>query len=469
MKRKWLILLAGLAFLSGCTFTPAYTRPKAPVPENWPTGPAYDTTPTAQATAVAALPWRTFFTDPGLRQAIETALSNNSDLRLAALNVARARAIYGIQRSALYPAVDLSASGTKKRVPADLASSGQRYTAEQYDVNLGIFAWEIDFFGRLRSLKDQALETYLATAQAHRSARILLISAVARAYVTLAADQENLRLARTTLENQQAAYDLIRRRQEVGLGTELDLNRARSQVDTARVDIARYVRLVAQDRNALDLLIGVGQPFSDDQLPTDLAGLTPMPPIDAGLSSTVLLERPDILQAEHQLKAAHANIGAARAALFPNISLTTSVGVASAELSRLFSAGQGTWLFAPQVSLPVFDARLWAALDATTAEREIAVVQYQQAIQSAFREVADALAVKGTVDRQVEAQAALVRSAAEIYRLADVRYAKGVDNYLSVLDAQRSLYAAQQALVAVNLARIVNQVQLYAVLGGGTA
>jgi multidrug efflux system outer membrane protein len=353
-------------------------------------------------------------------------------------------------------------------VPADLASSGERYTAEQYDVNLGVYAWEIDFFGRLRSLRDQALEAYLATDEARRSTQILIVSAVGETYLTLAADREALKLARTTFEAQKATYHLVKRRYDVGLATELDLNFAQTQVDIARRDMARYTQRVAQDKNALNFLVGNPSPVSGANLPEDLAGIEPLRAIDPGISSEVLLERPDIILAEHLLKAANANIGAARAALFPRVSLTSTVGTASAELSGLFEAGSGTWLFAPQIVMPIFDARLWSALDVTKAEQEIALVQYEQTIQTAFREVADTLAVQGTVDEQLAAQQSLVRATAETYRLSEARYLKGVDSYLGVLVAQRSLFAAQQGLVALNLSKLANQVRLYAALGGGT-
>jgi multidrug efflux system outer membrane protein len=352
-------------------------------------------------------------------------------------------------------------------VPADISSTGERYTAEQYDVNLGVFAWEIDFFGRLRSLRDQALEAFLATDEARRSTQILIVSAVANTYLTLAADRENLRLTQTTLEAQKATYNLIKRRYEVGLATELDLNRAQTQVDIARRNKAIYTQRVAQDENALNFLVGRSSPVSGGNMPEDLAGIAPLKAIETGIPSEVLLNRPDILQAEHLLKAANANIGAARAALFPRISLTTTVGTASAELSGLFDAGSGTWLLAPQVVMPIFDARLWSALDVTKADQEIALAQYEKAIQVAFRDVADTLAVRGTVDEQLAAQQSLVRAASETYRLSEARYIKGIDNYLGVLVAQRSLFAAQQGLVALKLAKRANQVQLYAVLGGG--
>jgi multidrug efflux system outer membrane protein len=411
------------------------------------------------------LPWREFFTDERLQKIIGIALDNNRDLRLAALNVEKARALYGIQRAELLPSVNVVGMMSKERVPADLSTTGSAMTAEQYGVNLGIISWEIDFFGRIRSLKDQALEEYLATDQARRSAQITLVSTVANAYLTLAADRENLKLVAFTLETQEASYKLIRKRYDVGLASELDLRRAQSQVDTARGDVARYTQLTAQDENALNLL--VGSPILSALLPAELGSVSPPKEISPGLSSELLLRRPDILAAEHQLKAANANIGAARAAFFPRISLTTAIGTASAELSGLFKSGQGTWSFAPQIIMPIFDARTWSAYDVTKVEREISVAQYEQAIQVAFREVADALAVRGTVSQQIAAQQSLVDAVAVTYRLSNARYTKGIDSYLSVLDAQRSLYAAQQGLISIRLAQLANMVTLYKVLGGG--
>jgi len=409
--------------------------------------------------------WQEFFTDERLRKVIQTALNNNRDLRLAALNVERARALYGIQRAELFPSVDVLGSGIKQRIPADLSEFGKARTIEQYSVDLGIVSWEIDFFGRIRSLKDEALEEYFATEEARRSTRILLVSAVSNTYLTLAADRENLKLAEFTLETQKAAYNLIHRRYELGLASELDLRRAQTQVDTARGDIARFTQLVAQDENALNLLVGSSAP--GELLPQDLGGVGAPNEISPGMSSEVLLQRPDILAEEHRLKAANANIGAARAAFFPRIALTTAVGTASSELSGLFKSGSGAWTFAPQIVMPIFDARLWSAYGATKVQKEIALVQYEKAIQTAFREVADALAVRGTVDMQLSAQQSLVDAAAVTYRLSTTRYAKGIDSYLGVLDAQRSLYGAEQGLIAIRLARLANQVRLYAVLGGG--
>ena len=467
MNKRLFVFLGVAAVLAGCSFIPPYTRPALPVPDQWPTGTAYTTTAPTTGAPASDIPWQSFFTDERLQRIIQLALDNNRDLRLAALNVERARAIYGIQRAAIYPALDAAASGSKQQVPADLTSSGEVERPEQYDVNLGVFAWEIDFFGRLRSLKDQALETFLATEQARRSAQLLLVSAVSQSYLTLAADRENLALSRTTLETQQASYALIKRRFDSGVSSELDLNRALTQVAVARRNIARYTLLVAQDINALRLLVGSLTPMAPTMLPDDLASVLPPRTIHAGITSDVLLMRPDILQAENLLKAANANIGAARSALFPRISLTTSIGTASSELSGLFEAGSGTWLFGPQISMPVFDARLWSAVDAAKAENQIALVQYEKTIQTAFREVADALAVRGTIDERLDAQQSLVNAASETYRLSDMRYRRGIDDYLSVLDAQRSLFSAQQELVLLKLEKIANQVRLYAVLGGG--
>jgi multidrug efflux system outer membrane protein len=467
MKGKRFLLVGLFAFLTGCTLIPKYTKPEAPVPATWPSGPAYKETQAAPGAPLAAdLKWREFFTDERLQKIIETALNNNRDLRLAALTVERARALYRIQRAELLPTVNAVGSGGKERVPAALSSTGKSYTAEQYSISLGIYSWEIDFFGRIRSLKELALEEYFASEEARRSAQILLVSEVANAYLTLAGDREGLQLAKSTLEIQQAVYDLIRRRYEKGIATALDLRQAQTQVDAARVDIARYTNRAAQDENALNLL--VGSPVPGGLLPEALSNVAPPKGIAPGVSSEVLLQRPDILSAEHLLKAANANIGAARAALFPRISLTTAIGTASAELSGLFKAGNDNWNYSAQIVLPIFDARTWSALTVTKVDREIALAQYEKAIQGAFREVADALAQRGTVGDQLAAQESLVNAWAETYRLSNLRYEKGVDSYLGVLDAQRSLRVSEQVLIALRLARITNQVRLYAVLGGGT-
>ncbi len=468
MRKTLLICALILTFLPcGCSLAPKYTRPEAPVPAEWPTGAAYkEIKAAASVPSALELTWQEFFTDENLKQIIGTALTNNRDLRVAALNVERARALYGIRRAELLPTVDIIGSGSKQKVPAELSSTGKSTTVEQYSVDLGIISWEIDFFGRIRSLKARALEEYLATEQAHRSAQILLVSEVANAYLTLAADRENLNLTQSTLDTQQAAYDLIRRRFEIGLVPELDLRQAQTRVDAARVDALLFTQLAAQDETALNLLVGSTVP--SELLPADLNSVNQPKEISPGVSSEVLLLRPDVLQAEILLRAAHADIGAARAAFFPSISLTAAVGTASSELSGLFQPGSGTWSYAPQVIMPIFDARTWWALKVTKSQREIALAQYEKAIQNAFKEVADALAVQGTIEEQLLAQQSFVNAAAETYRLSNARYTKGIDNYLGVIDAQRSLYAAQLRLVSLRLTRIANQVRFYAVLGGGS-
>ncbi len=467
MIKRIFLLVGTIVLLTGCTLAPKYTKPEAPVPSSWPSGQAYKDTQTSPGTptTVTDLKWREFFTDEGLQKIIELALSNNYNLRVASLKVERARALYRIQRNELLPAVNAVGAGGEERVPADLSSTGNSYTAEEYSVNLGISSWEIDFFGRIRSLKQRALEEYLATEEARRSVRISLVSEVANVYLTLAADREILKLAQSTIETQRATYELIRLRYEKGLATALDLRQAQTRVDAARVDIARYVHLIALDENALNLLAGL--PVPQDLLPENLSNVTSPKQFSVGTSSEVLLSRPDILYAESLLKATHANIGAARAALFPRITLTTAFGTASDELSGLFKTGRDTWNFSPQIVLPIFDARAWAVLEATKVERDIALAKYQKAIQTAFREVADALAQRGTVRDRMEAQQSLVNATAETHRLAHLRYAKGIDSYLAALDAQRSLYAAQISLIAIRLTNLANHVRLYAVLGGG--
>ena len=458
----------------GCaSMAPAYQRPAAPVPEEWPTGsgsPNGDEateTAVAQAASVAELGWREFFTDPQLQQLIELALENNRDLRIAALNIEQARAQYRIQRADQYPTIILGASDSVQRTTATLSESGSGETSRQYDVNLGATAYELDLFGRVQSLEDQALQDYLATTEARRSTQISLIAEVANAYLTLAADSERLRLAQETLASQRESYALTQRSFEMGVASELDLRQAQTSVDAARVDSADFTSRVAQDRNALALLLGTSVPATatSDELTTLNVTRQTVP---VGLPAEVLLQRPDILQAEHSLQAGNANIGAARAAFFPSITLTALAGTASNNLSALFDSGSGSWRFIPQVTLPIFDrGRNEANLAVAESERDILLAQYEQSIQTAFREVADALALRGTIDAQIAAQQSLTEATEASYRLSDARYRQGVDSYLSVLDSQRSLYSAQQDLIATRLARASNLVTLYKVLGGG--
>lgn len=450
----------------GCSFIPPHQRPDAPIPTTWPSGAAYqDVKIDPAAPPAASLTWPQFFADARLREVIAVGLENNRDLRLAALNVERAQAMYGIQRAELMPTLNAQTGMSRERSFVDMGSEAQRPTVDRYHVDAGIALWELDFFGRLRSLEAAALHEYIATEEARRSAQVLLVSSIARAYLALAADRENLRIAQTTLQAQRGTYDLVKRRFERGLVPELDVHRAQTQVDAARGGVARFTQIVAQGENALNLL--VGQPVPRALQADDLDQVRPPRDIAMGIPSEVLLDRPDVLEAENRLRAADANIGAARSAFFPRISLTAIAGAASNDLAGLFNAGSGTWRFAPQVVVPIFDARTRAALRVTETDRKIAVAQYERVIQESFREVADALAVYGTVNEQLAAQESLVRAVAETYRLSNARYDKGVDSYLSVLDAQRSLYTEQQQLVRMRLAKMANQVTLYAVLGGG--
>jgi multidrug efflux system outer membrane protein len=435
-----------------------------PVPNAWPASAAAQAGG-PDASDAASMKWREFFTDRGLQAVIELALDNNRDLRVAALNVEKVQAMYRIQRAQQYPGVNVSATRDFYRVPGKMSPTGEAQTVEQH-VNLGSVSWELDFFGRVRSLKSQALEQYFATEQARSASQISLVAAVANSYLALAADRDNLRLAKETFDTQQASYELIRHTREAGLASDLDLRQAESQVEAARVDIARYTGQVGLGENALNLLAGTTVPA--DLLPSELGSDGALKDVSAGLPSEVLLRRPDIVMAEHQLKAAYANIGVARAAFFPRISLTAGLGFMSGDLTDLYKFGARTWNFAPQLALPIFDAGARKAnFKAAQVDRDAAVATYEKAIQSAFREVSDSLSLRVRLMEQQKAQQALVGSLEETYRLSDARYKSGMDSYLSVLVAQRSLYGAQQGLVGLRQARLSNLVTLYKVLGGG--
>ncbi len=470
MTRLLCLPLGGVLFLAGCaTMAPHYERPGAPVPSAWPSGPAYKEGAGKPAEKpVADIPWQDFFVDPQLRKVIALALENNRDLRVAALNIERSRALYQIQRSDLFPKVDANADGTFQRIAENFSGTGLPENIHQYNVGLGVSSYELDLFGRVRSLKDQALEQYFATQEARRSVQISLVAEAAGNWLALAADRERLQLAKDTLASQQASYQLVKSRYESGVSSALDLHQAQTSVDTARVDIARYTTFVAQDENALNLVVGSTVPA--ELLPASLTEtLTALKDVKPGLPSDVLLRRPDILQAENLLKGANANIGAARAAFFPRITLVSSVGFGSDDLGNLFASGSFVWQFLPHISVPIFDAGANRAnLQVAEADRNIAVAQYEKAIQTAFREVADALAQRGTIDDQLAAQKSLTDATGESYRLSQARYEKGVDSYLNVLDSQRSLYGAQQNLIGVRLSRLANLVTLYKVLGGGS-
>ncbi|HEX9081214.1 MAG TPA: efflux transporter outer membrane subunit, partial [Holophagaceae bacterium] len=387
---KALAPLSLLLAAAGCvSMAPRYRTPEAPLPKTWPDGPAYGTRAAKGGEPqVTRMPWRDFYVDEGLRKVLDLALQHNRDLRIAALNTEKARAYYRIQRAELLPSVNAVGQGLKERLPASVSSTGRSMVVEQDSATVGISAWELDFFGRVRSLKNRALEQYLATEQAQDSVRISLLGSVANLYLALAADREGLRLAQDTLVSQETSSRLIQQRFELGLSSEIDAQRARIGLETARGDVARYTRMVALDANALDLLVGA--PVPAGLLPTTLGSVTDLKDITPGLPSEVLTHRPDILAAEHQLRAANANIGAARAAFFPRISLTGSTGSMASELSGLFKGGSDTWTFAPQIVLPIFDTGARRAnLKVAHADRDIALAQYEKAIQTAFREVAD--------------------------------------------------------------------------------
>lgn len=468
VAKPLVLYISAILCLGGCAMAPKYNRPQAPVPSAWPQGEAYkEASGDSSARSAADIPWQDFFVDEKLRKLVALALENNRDLRVAVLNIEKSRAQYRIKRADLLPKIDAEGSATYQRLAEDFSGLGIPMSIHQYNVGLAMSSYELDLFGRVRSLKDQALEQYFATSQARRTAQITLVAEVASNYLNLAADRERLSLARETLKSQEASYRLIQSRHDAGVSSALDLNRARTSVDTARVDVARYTTLVAQDENALNLVVGSAAPA--ELLPAALSDtLTPLKDLSPGLPSDVLLRRPDILQAEHLLKGANANIGAARAAFFPRITLISSVGLGSDDLGGLFKSGAFVYKVMPQISIPIFQGGANKAnLEAAEADRDIAVAQYEKAIQTAFKEVADALAQRGTIDEQVRAQQSLTDASAETYRLSQARYERGVDSYLSVLDSQRSLYSASQSLITVRLSRLNNLVTLYKVLGGG--
>ena len=465
MNQTLVSIAVATLLLSGCSLIPDYQQPPAPIASQWPQGQAYAPAEAADI-AAAEQGWRQFFRDQALQQLIETALLNNRDLRVAALNIEAYRAQYRIQRADLLPAVSADGSGSRQRLPADVAPTGRAGISSQYSATLGVSAYELDLFGRVRSLSQQALETYLSSEEARRSTQISLVASVANAYLTWQADQALLQLTEDTLGTFEESYRLTRRSSEIGVASALDLSQSRTSVEAARVKLAQYQRLVAQDRNGLALLLGSGLPADlPTSQPLDAELLSQVP---AGLPSDLLQRRPDILEAEHLLKAANANIGAARAAFFPSISLTANAGSLSPDLSGLFGGGSGTWLFQPQISLPIFNAgSLRASLDYSKIQKDIGVARYEQSIQTAFQEVADGLAARQTYQRQLQAQRDLVEANQDYYRLAERRYRIGIDSNLTFLDAQRSLFSAQQALITDRLAQLTSEVNLYKALGGG--
>lgn len=454
--------------LAGCSLIPEYHRPTPDLPAAWNAGGA-----TGQPATTSAMPsampqdWRQVVTDAPMARLIDLALSNNRDLRVAVLQIEKARAQHAIARADLFPHIDAGGGADMGRTPAPLSSTGRSYTAHTYSVGVGFSSFELDLFGRVRSLKEQALEQYLSTDASARSVQLTLVAEVGQAYLALAAGREQLDLAREILETERASFEVVQRRYDNGIAGELDVVRARTTVDAARVNVAAAEARVTAGENTLALLLGM--PLSPDLAPArKLADVAPLADLPAGLPSEVLARRPDVAAAEHALKAANANIGAARAEYFPRIGLTASYGNASTEMNDLFRAGSRTWSFVPQATLPIFHAgAIRAGVESAGAERDIQVARYEKTVQTAFKEVSDALAQGTSLTTQAEAQASLVRATGKAYALSTQRYERGVDDYLSKLDAQRSHATARQNLVSVLLSRQSNRLTLFKALGGG--
>ena len=479
-----LSLLATAVFLVGCaSLAPDFERPGLPVPST------LGNAATDSATAGSDLPslaWSDFAQGPQLPALIALALDNNRDLRVAVLSIERARAQYGVQRANLFPTIAATGQGSRSRTPQGVnatgigSGSGNTQVNSQFSAQLGLSSYELDFFGRVRNLNDVALQEYLRVTENQRSVQLMLVAEVSNAWLTLSADQQRLQLAQETLASREASYALTERIFALGGTSGLVLAQNQTTVDSARLDVASFTSLVARDRNALDALVGSSVPA--DLLPANaepgksgmlaIAAAQPaasvLLAVPADLSSRVLLQRPDVAAAEYSLRGTYASIGAARAAFFPSISLTASVGTGSNALSGLFESGTGSWSFIPQIRLPIFDAgRNQSNLEVAQANQGIALAQYEKVVQTAFREVADAFADRATLAQRLAAQTSLLEATQRTFTLSEARFKAGVDNYLTVLDAQRSLYAAQQTLIGLQLAEQANRITLYKVLGGG--
>ncbi|NBB64638.1 efflux transporter outer membrane subunit [Pseudomonas sp. ODNR1LW] len=462
------ILLAGATLLSGCNLAPAFVQPTGVVPASLPQGGVYPDA-AADPVVVAEVGWRDFFTDDRLRQVIAQGLDNNRDLRVSVANVLAARAQYRVTRADRLPTASLSGSATYTDNASQVAAAGASpgSDVESYSADVGVSAFEIDLFGRVRNLSEAALQSYLATEEGQRSTRISLIAEIATAWLTLAADQDQLRLSRQTLDSYAETLSLTQAQFRLGTASELEARQADVQYQAARNDVAALETTVAKDRNALDLLVGA--PVAPDLLPTGLseAGST-LGELPTGVSSDVLLTRPDVVQAERQLRAQNADIGAARAALFPTISLTASYGSASTALSDLFSDGSYAYSVTPGINLPIFDAgRRLGNVRLAEANAQAAVATYEKAIQTAFSEVSNALAQRGTIGEQLAAQTARAESARAAATISEARYRVGVSSFIVALDAQRTAYSAEQQLLTTRLSRETNLVELYRALGGG--
>lgn len=464
------VVAAALAavWLSACNLAPKYEQPALAVPDSIAAGAARSIEASESALDTAkALNW---VANPQLRQVVALALSYNRDLRVAVANMEKARAQYGITRADLLPSVTAQAQGTRSRNSADL-SNGQSTVSEQFTAQLGFASYEIDFWGRIRNLSEAGLQAFLQSEANQRNVQIGLIAEVSNAWLNLAADLARLALAKSTLESREKAYELTRRMYELGATSGLVLAQNLSTVETARGDVAAYTSQVQRSRNALELLVGGSVPAEllpeAQTLMVDTSSNLGLLSVPENLPSSVLLQRPDVQAAEHNLRAMNANIGAARAALFPSISLTGSVGSGSRELDQLFGSGTGTWSFMPQIKLPIFDGgRLRAGVEVAKANERIALAQYEKAVQTAFKEVADALADRAQWGARLGAQYGMVQATQKAFELSEARFQAGVDDYLTVLDAQRSLYAAQQNLIALRLAEQINRVTLWKTLGG---
>jgi multidrug efflux system outer membrane protein len=470
MRKLLPLLLIGTAF-SACSLAPDYLRPASPVAEQWPSQPPTSTTEEQQA--AAEIPWQQFFQSPTLQGYITQALEHNRDLRVAALNVEKAQATYRIERAGYFPKVDAQAGWTRTGTPENATQFGGalptgRYTQSSYQANLAVTSWEIDLFGRVRSLNDAALEDYFATQSARDAAKIALIAETANAYLQWLADEKALGFVNDTLAAQEKSFGLIEKSYKAGIRSKLELEQARTTVEEARASQAAYTRAIAQDKNALAVLTGApsAEAFTAKETLDEVKLLSYLP---AGLPADVLLSRPDVMQAEHTLKSENANIGAARAAFFPRINLTAAFGFSSSQLSNLFSSGsERAWNFSPQASLPIFaGGENLANLDSAKLSKQIAVAQYEKAIQTAFREVADELATQETLTQQLSAQTTLVKATQAAYDLSYARYKAGTDNYLTALESQRALFLAQQNAIEVQRLQLANLVNLYKVLGGG--
>ena len=458
---KMMTALMAAGILSGCSLAPHYERPVAPVAENYPAEPGGK-----GAKSASEIGWREFFPDENLQALIKSALDNNRDLRMAALRIEEARALYNIQSADLLPNFNAGFSGSRVRTPASLSLSGHEVVSSSYQVGASLASFELDFFGRVRSLNDAALNLYLATDDARQAAQISLIAEVAKAALAERSFAEQQDLAQKTLDGREASYKLAKQRFDVGASSALDLRLNETLVLAARVVLVTLTRQRAQALNGLTLL--TGKPLTGMPTAQSLSAQGIVAELPAGLPSELLARRPDIRAAEQRLMAANANIGAARAAFFPRISLTAGIGTASNALSGLFDSGSRTWSFAPQLLQPIFDAgRNSGNLDLAEVRKNLAIADYEKTIQTAFREVADALVARASLDQQIDAQLATQEAQADRLRLAELRYQNGVSSFLDVMDAQRELFVAELLLAQTRLLRLTNAIDLYRSLGGG--